>query len=121
MCSLTINNPADEILKSLNNKNVNMIESRMISSAQDSKVQKRGVLDVAPMKRTPADLREMRKKEIGRHRVYYTGHHTNCTYQIIYVKINKKSGVQDDDDPRFRRLLASVIDRPSVRTLAGPD
>lgn len=121
MCSITINKTADDILTALNENERKMIETRLINFAQQASVQMRGGLDIAPMKRMPDDLKLARKKRIGRHRVYYTGFHTQCSYETFFIKVNKRKGVNDEDDRGFQRALLRAIDDPQYRELARLD
>ena len=82
-----------------------MIEKRLIQFAQEASIAVSGGLDIAPMKRMPSDLQDARKITIGRHRVYYTGHHTQCSYTSFFIKEFKKTGVNDEDDSRFQKAL----------------
>ena len=70
------------------------------------------------MKRMPPDLREARKITIGRHRVYYTGHHTQCAYLSFFIKEFKKTGVNDEDDVRFQKILVKAIGDRIIRSLS---
>ena len=61
------------------------------------------------MKRMPADLKDVRKIRVGRHRCFFTGHSSGCCYTLIYVKTFKRSGVQDEDSGRFQQKLISML------------
>ena len=121
MCSITINQKADSTLNDQSQKDKRMIESRMIGFAQEASVERTGALDIAPMTRMPPDLKNIRKKTVGRHRVYYTGHHSKCTYNIFFIKEYKKSGVNDEDDSSFQKLLGKAMSQLSTRTLTTSD
>ena len=120
MCSLTINATADGILGGHNEKDKKMIEKRMIAFAKEASVEKSGALDISTLKRMPEELKDLRKWTIGRHRVYYVGHHTRCNYRIIHIKSFKKTGVDDENDKHFQNALAKIIDTPEIRTLELP-
>lgn len=118
MCSITINDPADNV--NLGIKNKSLIEKRMIELAKESSKTCRGPLDHAPMTRmaqTSPELSGVLKQTVGRHRVYYTGHHTQCCYHIFYIKEFKRDGVDDDDSKRFQQLLISAKSKSSHRML----
>ena len=119
MCSITINKTADDILARQSEKDRRMIERRLVQFAQDASVSVKGALDtIAPMTRMSGDLKQARKKTIGRHRVYYTGFHTQCSYRAFFVKPFKKAGVDDEDDPRFQNTLFRAMDDREYRELA---
>ena len=120
MCSLTINAVADEILTGQNAKNKAMIEKRMVVLAGEASIKNPGALDNLGMTRMPEDLKDLKKKTVGRHRVYYLGHSTKCNYRIIYIKVFKKSGVEDDDDKAFQKMLAKVRAHPLSRAIELP-
>jgi hypothetical protein len=118
VCSITINDPADNV--NLDEKDKNFINKRMINFAKESSKTCRGPLDHAPMKRmakTSPELNGVLKLTVGRHRVYYTGHHTQCCYNIIYIKAFKRDGVDDDDDKSFQKILLSAKSKNSSRLL----
>ena len=118
MCSITINELADHV--DLDKKNKDIIEKRMIALAKDSSKSCPGALDIAPMtrlsKKSP-ELSGIKKWTVGRHRVYYTGHYTQCCYQIFYIKPFKRDGVDDDDSKSFQQLLLSAKSKNSSRML----
>ena len=106
MCSIKINATVDDILKSKRlQKDKEMIEQRLANFAKDASPQHKGALDGYLMKRMPSELKGIRKKRIGRHRVYYYGHHTQCCYNSFYIKVFKKKGVNDEDNKRFQKIL----------------
>ena len=84
MCSININSSADETLKSLGAKDRKMIENRLIHFSEEASVENSGALDMAPLTRFTGELKFARKKQIGRHRVYYTGFHTQCSYHAFH-------------------------------------
>ena len=121
MCSITTNKNVDDILEGENDQQRTKIEKRLFQFAEDSTVEKSGILDdKAPLTRYSGDLKLTRKIDVGRHRAYYTGFHTHCTYKLFHIKINKKEGVDDDDDPRFKRFLLKVMKEPQQREISPP-
>jgi hypothetical protein len=121
VCSITINNTVDQQLAGLvaDNDNV-MIEQRLIALAREASLTQSGPLDVAGLTRMPPELKTLRKKRIGRHRVFYVGHHTKCTYHALYVKEFKRFGKNDEDDRKFQKALARALAEPPTRTLTEP-
>jgi len=72
----------------------------------------------------PEALREIRKRRVGYHRLYYTGHHTNCYYDTCYLLTFKKSDSKTelDDDKIFQsHLINALADKKIVRVLEDPE
>ena len=121
MCSLTITAPADGFLNE-DKKVKKQIEKNMIGYAKNSTVQRKGALDdIHPTARWDGELKEVKKKRVGRHRVYFIGFHTRCTYKIVHVKVWKKTDVDEEDDPNFKRYISKVMNAGVSRTIAPPD
>ncbi len=118
MCSLTINKTFDEQLKEIPSDR-KMIERRLTEMAFEADLNKSGGLDATDthIQRMPPDLKQIRKKRIGRHRVYYIGFHTQCSYTSIFIKIYKKKGVDDDDAASFQEKLSRALISPQSRLL----
>lgn len=116
MCSLTLNKTSDEILEELR-QDGKKITDRLVRMAHGANPHVSGLLDTTDthIKRMPEDLREVRKRKIGRHRIYYIGHHTQCSYTILFVKTFKKTGVDDDDDNGFQQKLIGSLSAPISR------
>jgi hypothetical protein len=124
VCSIGVNRAADKKLTELSlSRDGQMIQKRMFEFANDSDIERAGVLDQPKchMTRMPPDLRHIRKKQIGRHRIFYIGNYNQCSYLIFFIKEFKKSGVQDEDDRGFQRLLARHVDEALFRTLTLPE
>lgn len=120
MCSISINATVDGQLDQLENLgDKDMIEKRLYNFAQESDTQTPSILDAPKhhMRRMPTDLKNIRKIQIGRHRIYYTGHHTQCSYFAFYVKLFKQSGKNDEDGRQFQKMLTSATLEPSTRTI----
>lgn len=124
MCSISVNGTMNRQLESLgHSKDKTMIERRLFQFANDANVNRRCGLDDPSlfMKRMPDDLKDVRKIRIGRHRVYFTGFHTQCSYTGIYIKLNKKKGVDDEDDPNHQKHLVSAKHESMMTKLENPD
>ena len=120
MCSISTNSIADNQLSELEqSKDKTMIERRLFNFAKESDIKTPSILDSSQchMRRMPEDLKNIRKIRIGRHRVYFTGYHTQCSYNVFYIKTFKQSGKNDEDDKRFQDILGSAINAPSFRTI----
>ena len=120
MCSISTNSIADNQLDELGRSDdKDMIEARLYNFAKESTVEKPSMLDSTKchIRRMPRDLRNIRKITIGRHRVYFTGHHTQCSYTAFYIKMFKRSGENDEDNQRFQRILGFAICEPPIRTI----
>jgi hypothetical protein len=118
VCSITINATVEsqlEILSASNDKD--LVEKRLFQLADAADIDSMGPLDLGGMKGMPDALKHVRKQRIGRHRVFYTGHYTHCTYHAFYIKINKRTGIEDEADRRFQKRLAQVLHEPVVKTL----
>lgn len=122
MCSITINATVEEQLIGIGRRDKDMVEGRLGRMAGEANVNSSGGLDTPDthMRRMPAALRDARKKRIGRHRVYYTGFHVQCTYRSFYIKANKKDDVDREDDRSFQDILIRALADPPVRTLPDP-
>lgn len=122
MCSITTNATVDGQLQQAGRSDARMIEKRLSTMAGDANTTTSGGLDTLDthMMRMPTELRDARKKRIGRHRIYYIGHHHQCSYQCFYIKVNKRAGVDDDDNASFQEKLKSALTDPVSRTLPDP-
>jgi len=112
MCSISSNTVANKQLKDLElSHDKVMIEKRLFCFANEANTDTPGALDrpQTHMKRMPIDLKDVRKITIGRHRIYFTGHHSRCSYDVIYIKKFKKTGVDDDDDRNFQKKLKLAL------------
>lgn len=120
MCLIGVNTIADRQLSDLEaSGDKDMIEKRMFCFANEAGVGKPGALDGpnCHMKRMPPELRHIRKRQIGRHRVFYTGDFNQCNYLIFYIKKFKKSGVDEEDDRGFQGLLIRFLQQQQSRTI----
>ncbi|MCA1612591.1 MAG: hypothetical protein LC800_00250 [Acidobacteria bacterium] len=99
-----------------------MIEKRLGTMAGEANETTSGGLDIpeTSMTRMPTDLRDVRKKRIGRHRVFYTGYHTLCSYRSFYLKVFKKNDRDREDDAAFQAILRHALTDPPTRTLPDP-
>lgn len=125
MCSIAANATADGQLTSLKSSGgENLIEGKLRDFAGESNVQQSGILDSPAnhLHGLPPDLKHIRRLRAGRHRVFYTGYHTLCSYQIFFVKKFKDKGKSDELDPAFHSLLRRALrDTASVRKIRPPD
>jgi mRNA-degrading endonuclease RelE of RelBE toxin-antitoxin system len=125
VCSIVTNATADTQLKSLQSSGDNkIIEDRLKQFAGDSGIGQPGFLDLPAHHLkgiSDKDLKSMRRIRIGRHRVFYTGHYNQCSFTVFFIKLFKKTGVNDEADRAFQRQLASIIATPRTRTLRKPD
>lgn len=122
MCSITTNATVDSLLRRIGTSDTRMVEKRLSTMAGEANVTTPGGLDTPEthLRRMPEDLREIRKKRIGRHRVYYTGHHHLCAYKTFYLKAFKKDDVEREDDRAFQERLRRALVEPVARTLPDP-
>nr|CBX30590.1 unknown protein [uncultured Desulfobacterium sp.] len=123
MCSISVNSITDEQLQMLEHSgDKNMIEKRLYEYAKEANIQTPSTLDLPKchMSRMPSDLKDIRKVRIGRHRVYFTGYHTECSYNVFYIKKFKRSGQNDEDNRQFQKILAASNCEPHVRIIEKP-
>ena len=125
MCSISTNSTADQQLTSLKSSgDEQRIEKKLREFAGDSTIEKSGFLDLPAhhLHGMPDDLKHIRRIRAGRHRVFYTGHHTQCAYSVFFVKLFKKKGVNDELDKHFHKVLKAVVgDPPTARTIRPPE
>ena len=67
----------------------------------------------------PAELKHIKKYRYGRHRVYFSGHHSECSYAVWYVKMFKKSDVDAEAERSFHDKLRRALGE-AQRALADP-
>jgi len=75
---------------------------------------------IRPMKRLTLVVNPIRKLTVGRHRLFFTGKGSECTYRLAWVKVYKRSGVDNEDDPSFQRKLIQALARPATGILPPP-
>jgi len=112
MCSISLNSIVDQQLNELEcSDDKTMMETRLFKFADEANVNTPGALDrpASHMKRMPSFLKDIRKITVGRHRIYYTGHHKHCSYHAVYIKKFKKSGDKDDDNKKFQDKLRRAL------------
>jgi mRNA-degrading endonuclease RelE of RelBE toxin-antitoxin system len=127
VCSITVNATVEaqleELKRSGEKKMKKTIEKRLYIMADEADVGRAGGLDnpANTMKDMPPELRGARKHRVGRHRIFYTGHHNQCSYHTFYIKINKKKGVNDEADPAFHEILKTARTAPVTSALGPPE
>lgn len=96
-----------------------MIKKRLVQFANEANKTNPGALDdlSCHIKDMPDQLKEMRKKRIGRHRVYYTGIHKDCRYDVMFIKPFKKSGTDDEDEKVFQQRLVKLLSNKGDKAL----
>jgi len=119
VCSMSITPHLEADIQSLHEKID--IAARLAIFADEADRNTPGALENdTGISRLPDDLRSVRKVRIGRHRVYFTGHHSECAYQAFLLKPNKRTGVLDEDDPVLHGLLRRAIAEPATNVLEVP-
>lgn len=122
MCSIGTNATADAQLTKLKSSNDEKpLEKKLKHFAGDSSIEKAGILDSPAnhLHGMPDDLRRIRT---GRHRVFYTGHHTQCSFSVFFIKAFKRKGKNDELDKPFHRILkAAAADTRIRRAIRPPD
>lgn len=119
MCSIATNATAEAQFQSLKGKDRTIVEKKLREFAGDSTMQKSGILDLPAnhLHGFPSDLKHIRRRRTGRHRVFYKGHHSQCSYQVFFIKTFKKTGVNDEHDPQFHSALRSAVGDTSLGRL----
>jgi len=124
MCSISINQTVDAQLTALGDaKKRKKLKKRVFRLADEAKTDISGALDLTSchIKRMPPDLREIRKTTIGRHRLFFTGYHTQCRYVAFYLKRFKQYGVNDEDDKAFQNILRRALEDPPILEFSFPN
>jgi hypothetical protein len=124
VCSLLTNGTADSQLDSLPKKHKEAIEKKFSEFAGDSTLSKPGILDSPAnhLHGLPPDLKDVRRMHAGRHRVFYKGFFSQCSFTLFYVKMFKKTGVNDENDSAFHKMLKRAASDMSLgRVLREPD
>jgi len=113
LCSVYLKKKANKQLKSNELRgDSKMIRTRLSQVAGEANTDTPGLLDnpSCHMTRWSIDeLKEVRKYHIGDHRIYFTGSHHACRYDIIYLKAFKKYGTDDDDNKEFQKRLINLL------------
>jgi hypothetical protein len=122
VCLIQANATFDETLNDLDHLDRNMIERRLFEFANGANVNSPGGLDnpACRVKRFTGELSEVRKITIGRHRIFYKGHHKRCSYQAFAIKPFKKAGVDDEDNPKFQKFLRRALIVLATRQIQKP-
>ena len=111
MCLMYGNDVAHALLDELGAKDASTIRRRLTEMANDADTSRSGYLDAPQHSMTgmPQDLKHVKKMRIGRHRVYWEGHHSGCQYRLCYIKMFKKAGTDDENDRAFHRKLTNAF------------
>ena len=125
VCSISVKQTADEQLGHLckSGKDGQKLEEKLFRFADEASVEQSSVLDGTDchMHGMPDDLKDVRRKRFGRHRVFWTGQHTQCSFNVFYIKAFKKKGTEDEHDKAFKKKLAGTLSEPTIRELCAPD
>jgi mRNA-degrading endonuclease RelE of RelBE toxin-antitoxin system len=54
------------------------------------------------------------RKRFGSHRVFYMGRACRCHYDMIWIKLFKKDGTDDENDPGFREIVENAAKKNAV-------
>lgn len=120
MCSILTNTTVDNQLNKLErSSDRNMIEKRLYDFAKESDINTSGVLDETSysLKRMPHELSNIKKIRIGRHRIYYHGHYSKCSYFVFYIKQFKKDDKDIEDDKQFQKKLIRFFNESSSKEI----
>ena len=120
---MTISPTADGHLQELFRSGDKKIEKKLFDLAAAASITTEGPLDetACHIRGMASDLKLVRRRRLGNHRVFYTGYHTQCSYWTFYIKKNKKKGVDDELDPAFQNKLRSALqDAATPRIIPKP-
>lgn len=122
MCLITVNSEVEKQLATLKRSGDKMdVEDKLKRLATEANTTQSGALDTPDCllhgKGWSGDLANVRRKRVGRHRVFFVGHHTRCSYQTLYIKMYKKKGVEDENDASFQGQIERLLGKPLARTL----
>jgi hypothetical protein len=123
VCSIAINRTADRNLNDLaRSGDKKLIEKKLLDFASAASPTQPGPFDETSchIKGLPADLKLVRRRRMGSHRVFFTGYHTQCAYWTFYIKKNKKKGVDDELDPTFHDKLRTALGDTTKRVIERP-
>lgn len=125
MCSVNLNRTANNQLTSADNQ-AEAIEKKVKRLAFAANRETPGQLDAlgTHRKRMPDALKDIRKHDVGYHRIYYTGHNTDCCYNVFYLLVNKRGdnrNTQDDNRDFQRALIEALADKSSGRLIEDPE
>lgn len=123
MCSILKNRSFDKLLEKLVAGEQKTILERMYRFADAANETQPGPLENSTnlIKYMPVDLQKVKKHRVGRHRVYYTGNHTQCSYRAFYVKANKKSDKDQEGSKRFQKKLGRALDDEPYHLIPPPE
>lgn len=124
MCSISTNKTVDSQLTSLEQSaDRNMIEKRLFQMADSADITHPGGLEnpALILKHMEGIFSGLKHLRVGRHRIYFMGHHTQCSYQAFYIKENKKSDKDTEGSKRFQRKLENAWADPQGRTIQETD
>lgn len=120
MCLITVNSQVESQMEDLRHSGDKVdVEDKLKGFATEADTTKSGALDTPDclLRGWSGDLADVRRKRVGRHRVFFVGHHTKCSYHTLYIKMYKKKGVEDENDKGFQRQIERLLDKPLTRTL----
>ena len=124
MCSLSSNKLCDEELKMLGHSQAKKFEDTLSRLAADDSIERADGLDgtLDPITSWLHDpvLCSLRKKRMGRHRAYISGHHSQCHYRLFYMKMNKKEEKDREEEKAFQSKILKALSQPETRILAPP-
>ncbi len=127
MCELLSNKTADEHFEEVIRSGEKQLEKRLIELAGEATRTRAEGLELKLKEGIltswvhDPQLRTVRKCTIGRHRVYVEGRNTDCRFIVRYIKLFKKTGVDEEQTLNFKNRILKALQEPRTRTLRGPD
>ncbi|MGI9105028.1 MAG: hypothetical protein ACR2G4_02140 [Pyrinomonadaceae bacterium] len=122
VCLITINKEVDKQLGLLKHSGDKVdVEDKLKKLATEANTTQSGALDTPDCllhgEGWSGNLADVRRKRVGRHRVFFVGHHTRCSYRTLYIKMYKKTGVEDENDPALQEKIKGLLGKPLTRIL----
>ena len=124
MCSISVNKTTDQKITALGDKQKQRIEKNLFTMADAASTTNAGPFDEASclLHDFPSDLKPIRRRRWGRHRIFFMGHHSQCSYWAFYLKTFKQSGKEDEHDKALHERLRTALSDQTVRLIEpAPD
>ena len=113
MCSLLANRDALEGFNELHKAGDGHWKDDLIKDAHEESTSTSGAYDIrlyrVPQWNKLPEIKNLMKLRIGRHRAYSLGHHSECSYTIVFVKPFKRDEQDSPESKVFQKMLIRKI------------